>query len=131
MEWTGSDTSANHGTVFVTLINGTGIIMRVEDIEAIILDIVSTRFDLIDPSSIHVEVYPVLLEADETVVTQRLTEREIGGELQQHLISTRNMDRVLREWTQAQSRTINSVSSEGRDVRQVAVEVLNLAGVTL
>lgn len=115
---------------FVILLNGTGMVLLLEKLEAMLTNVVSAE-KFATANKVDVEVFPVVLRAEETIVTQRLTAREIGGELEAHLLSTRRMGALLDEWSQNQDRRVGFISSQGRAVHDVAAEVLELAGIEL
>ena len=115
---------------FVVLLNGTGMVLNLERLETTIRD-VAFAGDFAETNRVIVEVLPVVLIADDTTVTERLTTREIGGELEEHLLSTRRMNLVLDEWSQRRDGPVGRISSQGRDVHDVATEILQLAGIVL
>lgn len=116
-----------HGAELVVLINGTGLVMHTDRVASVMQDVALNQ-EFAQKVEVIIEVFPIVLKADTAVVTERLTSREIGGELEQHLVSTEKMAVILAEWAARQNSPVSWVSNQGRQVHDVAVEVLRVAG---
>lgn len=121
--------SGEKSRLLVVILSGTGMILNFKDIVKVFTLVVNEGFRMAhDPRPVNIEVSSIVLEAGDEVVEERLRVREIGGELNEHLVSSNKMSRILAE---VQNDGVKRFVNDGNDITDLALEVLKHANVPI
>lgn len=112
--------------VFVIVLDGTAMIMHMDRIVKVLMDVVHNTPSAAETSElVDIHITPILLEASEENVEKRLKAREIGGELDAHIDSSRRMNRILDQMAESD---IRRFVNDGTSITDLAGEILKHIG---
>jgi gluconate kinase len=117
------------GRVLVVVLSGTSMILNSKEIVNVFTAVVNHRPGTTDSLwPVNIEVSAIVLEAGDEVVEKRLQSREIGGELEEHLVSSSRMNQILGR---VQNDEVKRFINNGDNITDLAFEILSHVNVEI
>lgn len=95
------------------ILSGTAMVMEHADVKQVVREV----------SGSDVAMVPIILTASDELVEARLKQREIGTDLESHLVSTEKMGKELDEFNEI---PVVRIRTDGRSVEDIAEEIVGI-----
>jgi gluconate kinase len=129
-EWRRRD--GKEGRMCVLILSGTGVVLRMREVREVLEGVVRVEKGLgkgTGSEEMEIETIPVVLQANSEIVEQRLRERVLGEELDDHLVSSAMFRKLYADWeAPPDERVVVRRVDCGRSLHDVVEDVLDVCG---